>query len=121
MDRGKLFDEYFRECCVEGHEQFCGQGEKNSDILIVGKESTQVTVAGNHALCEREKGCGQTRLVEERINTWDNYQKLVDLIYEGHKASAPKEEWDLEHFVFAYWFCTFYFNKDVQIFLPIFN
>lgn len=101
MDREKLFDTYFRECRVEGHEQFCGQGEKNSDILIVGKESTQVTVVENHNLCEREKGCGKTRRIEERINTWDNYQKLVDLIYEGYKSTAPKGEWDLEHFVFT--------------------
>ena len=100
MNREKLFEEYFRECRIKP-KQFCGQGEKNSDILIVGKESTQVTVAENHALCEREKGCGVFRDEDKKNDTWCNYQTLIDYVYEGIKPHKPERKWDFEKYAFT--------------------
>ena len=100
MNREKLFEEYFRECRIEP-KQFCGQGEKNSDILIVGKESTQVTVAKNHTLCEREKGCGVFRDEDKKNDTWCNYQTLIDYVYEGIKPHKPERKWDFEKYAFT--------------------
>ena len=101
MDREKLFDEYFRECRVEGHEQFCGQGEKNSGILIIGKESTVVTVEENHKRCEEERGCGVFRDENKKNDTWCNYQTLIDYVYEGIKPPKPERKWDFEKYAFT--------------------
>ena len=101
MDREKLFEDYFRECRIEPI-QFCGQGEKNSDILIVGKESTKVSVAENHELCKNERGGYIIPRDEDKKNdTWCNYQTLIDYVYEGIKPPKPERKWDFEKYAFT--------------------
>lgn len=99
MDREKLFEEYFAECKKEP-KQICGQGEKNSDILIVGRESTNVSVEENHRLCEIERGCGIIR-TNIGIDTWNHYQSLIDFVYRGNKPSTPELKWDFEQYAFT--------------------
>lgn len=99
MDRTILFEEYFAECKKEP-KQFCGQGEKNSDILIIGKESTNVSVKINHGLCEAERGCGRIR-DNIGIDTWNHYQSLINLVYCGNKPPTPEGKWDFEQYAFT--------------------
>ncbi len=97
MDREELFEEYIRLC--KG-KQFCGQGEKNSDILIVGKESTNENIESNFNLNKEEWGCGIIR-DDKGIETWKNYQYLIDSIYDGIKPHKPKGKLDFEKYAYT--------------------
>lgn len=103
MDREKLFEEFF-SCCKEEPKQLCGQGEKNSSILIIGKESTNVTVENNLILCEKEKGCGCfPRERGKPYETWSKYQKLIETVYREEYVKGPcdKKLVDFERFAFT--------------------
>ena len=103
MDREKLFDDYFARC-KEKPKQFCGQGEKNSSILIIGKESTNVTVDANLEICEKEKGCGcYPRRRGKPYETWSKYQKLIEAVYSDEYLKRPcdKRFVDFERFAFT--------------------
>lgn len=97
MDREKSFEEYFRLC---NGKQFCGQGEKNTDILIVGKESTNESIESNYSLSKKEWGCGIIR-DDTGIETWSNYQSLIDYIYDGIKPHKPEGKLDFEKYAYT--------------------
>ena len=88
MDREKLFEQFFI-CCKQQPEQICGQGEKNSSILIIGKESTNVTIEENLDLCDREKGCGNSRPRGKFYETWSKYQRLIEAVYREEYDKKP--------------------------------
>ena len=88
MDREKLFEQFFN-CCKQKPEQLCGQGEKNSSILIIGKESTNVTIEENLDLCDREKGCGNSRPRGKFYETWSKYQRLIEAVYREEYDKKP--------------------------------
>lgn len=103
MDRGQLFEDYFTSC-KEKPKQICGQGEKNSSILIIGKESTNVSVEQNHQTCEKEKGCGCfPRDRRKPCETWSKYQKLIEAVYRDEYVKRPcnKKIVDFERFAFT--------------------
>jgi hypothetical protein len=98
MDREKSFEEFIQKC--KEHGEFCGQGEKNSDILIVGKESTNESIESNYNLCKEEWGCGVIR-DDTGIKTWSNYQSLIDYIYDGIKPHKPEGKLDFEKYAYT--------------------
>ena len=97
MNREKIFEDYLR-LCKDKH--FCGQGEKNSDILIVGKESTSESIESNYIQSKKEWGCGVIR-DDKRIKTWSNYQSLIDYIYDGIKPHKPEGKLDFEKYAYT--------------------
>ena len=67
MDREKLFEEFINECEKEPLT-FCGQGNPNADILIIGKESTDTSEA-----LIRDK----IRLCRDKVNNKWDFEKLA--------------------------------------------
>ena len=98
MDREKMFEEFIQKCKERG--EICGQGEKNSDILIIGKESTKESIESNYNLNKREWGCGIIR-DDIGIETWSNYQSLIDYIYDGIKPHKPEGKLDFEKYAYT--------------------
>lgn len=109
MDREKLFEAFLSECKRRG--EICGQGNPNSNILIIGQEPFY-----ENDTYEKDEGkridyikknyddcCDPAR----RINiparkgistTWKNYQKLIDIIY----PDKPKEYSIIDFEKYAY-------------------
>jgi len=67
MDREKLFEEFINECEKEPLT-FCGQGNPNADILIIGKESTDTS----EALIR-----DNIRLCRDKVNNKWDFEKLA--------------------------------------------
>jgi len=105
MDRNILFDEYLSECM--NRNEWCGLGNPNSYILIVGKEpykenlivdfdEIQRLLQGDYDICNRNDfGKG----VRQRNPTWNNYQKLIEQIF-PQKKFAPNV-YSFEEFAFT--------------------
>lgn len=98
MDREKLFEEFIKECETQKPRmQFCGQGNPNKDILIVGKESTAVRdnlILDNIKLCKDKRLRDAPREIDSTNDTWGNYQQLCDLVY--CRKSNYSTMWDFE-------------------------
>lgn len=88
MDREELFEAFINEC--EKREEFCGQGNPNADILIIGKEpynripltdekDINKRLQENYDLCRNTKDRDAER-PKDKNPTWSNYQKLIEAI-----------------------------------------
>ena len=97
MDREQLFEEFITNCENSKPIQFPGQGNPNKDILIIGKESTDVTdglILDKIRLCRDKIMRDAPREIKQSNDTWMNYQHLCDLIYR-RKSNYPNY-WDFE-------------------------
>lgn len=100
MDREKLFEDFINEC--DRTNNFCGQGNPNADILIIGKESTATKdslVSESIMRCRDKKERDAPRPINPKNKTWANYQKLLDEIY--HRKSDDPDKWDFEKYAFT--------------------
>lgn len=101
MDREELFEKYINEC-DKTPKYFCGQGNPNADILIIGQESTDTReslVCDNIRLCRDKKERDAPRPIDPKNKTWANYQILLDEIY-NRKSDYP-DKWDFEKYAFT--------------------
>lgn len=89
MDREKLFEEFINEC--EGRGEICGQGNPNSDILIIGQEPYNEKELRGEDLQEylrnKYKDCRDpyrrffVHPSKGLSPTWRNYQRLIEKTY----------------------------------------
>ena len=104
MDREKLFEEFINECANKPLK-FCGQGNPNADILIIGKESTDTSdtiesiICRNIELCRDKMKRDAPRPIDPKNKTWANYQYLLDEIY--NRKSDYDDKWDFEKYAFT--------------------
>lgn len=101
MNREKLFEEFINECEKEPLT-FCGQGNPNADILIIGKESTDTSEAlirDKIRLCRDKVNRDAPRDINSQNKTWCYYQKLIDEIYQ--RKSEEPNKWDFEKLAFT--------------------
>ena len=101
MDREKLFEKFINECANEPLN-FCGQGNPNADILIIGQESTDIceeALIRKIKLCRDKKDRDAPRPIDPKNKTWANYQELLDEIY--CRKSEYVDKWDFEKFAFT--------------------
>ena len=104
MDREKLFEEFINECANKPLK-FCGQGNPNADILIIGKESTDTSdtiesiICRNIELCRNKMERDAPRPIYPKNKTWANYQDLLDEIY--NRKSDYDDKWDFEKYAFT--------------------
>ena len=101
MDRENLFEEFINKCDKEP-QKFCGQGNPNADILIIGKESTDTSeelIREKIMLCKDKINRDAPRLIDRKNKTWANYQTLLDEIY--HRKSNYPDKWDFEQCAFT--------------------
>lgn len=98
MDREKFFEDFLTMCeHSKPYKQFPGQGNPNKDILIVGKESTDVIdslITDKINLCRNKQWRDAPRKIDTSNDTWMNYQHLCDLIY--GRMSNYSDYWDFE-------------------------
>ena len=97
----QFFGEFVKTC--DEHNQYIGQGNPTSNILIVGMEpaigsgNPKEEIRGN---IEWVKECMNTdiqklycmdlqRTTFKGNHTWKVYQKLIDFIKEGHSTCGP--------------------------------
>lgn len=101
MNREKLFENYINEC-DKTPKKYCGQGNPNADILIIGKESTDTSesfIYDKIRLCRDKKNRDAPRSIDPKNKTWANYQELIDEIY--NRNSDDSEKWDFEKYAFT--------------------
>ncbi len=101
MEREELFEKFINECENEPLT-FCGQGNPNADILIIGKESTDTSddlIRRNIRLCRDKILRDAPRDINPQNRTWGYYQKLLDEIY--HRKSDYPDKWDFEKLAFT--------------------
>lgn len=101
MDREVLFEKFINECANEPLK-FCGQGNPNADILIIGKESTDTredALIRKIKLCRDKKDRDAPRPIDPKNKTWANYQELLDEIY--CRKSEYVDKWDFEKYAFT--------------------
>ena len=101
MDREKLFEAFINECANEPL-QFCGQGNPNADILIIGQESTDTNENAlilNIERCRNKMERDAPRPIYPKNKTWANYQYLLDEIY--NRKSDYDDKWDFEKYAFT--------------------
>lgn len=104
MDREKLFEKFINECANKPLK-FCGQGNPNADILIIGKESTDTSdtiesiICRNIELCRNKMERDAPRPIYPKNKTWANYQDLLDEIY--NRKSDYDDKWDFEKYAFT--------------------
>ena len=101
MEREELFDKFINECEIEPLK-FCGQGNPNADILIIGKESTDTSeelIREKIMLCKDKINRDAPRPIDSKNKTWANYQKLLDEVY--HRESDYPDKWDFEKLAFT--------------------
>ena len=127
MDREKLFEDYKRKCI--DHEEICGQGNPNADILIIGKEphgdickdreEYKKHLERNYDHCRVNcfvrKTCKNLDYYKQKyqdynvdqksfseLTTWKNYQTLLYEIYKGVKYhEEDKNIIDFERFAYT--------------------
>lgn len=100
MDREKLFEKFLEDC--KNRKEWCGQGNPNADILIIGQESTDISeeaLIRKIMLCRDKKDRDAPRPIDPKNKTWANYQELLDEIY--CRKSEYIDKWDFEKFVFT--------------------
>ncbi len=101
MDRENLFEEFINECAKEP-PTFCGQGNPNADILIIGQESTDTSedsLNRDIERCRNKMERDAPRPIDPKNRTWDNYQDLLDVIYQ--RKSDYVDKWDFEKLAFT--------------------
>ena len=101
MDREKLFEEFINECEKEPLT-LCVQGNPNADILIIGKESTDISeksLVQNIERCRNKMERDAPRPINPKNKTWANYQYLLDEIYQ--RKSDYDDKWDFEKYAFT--------------------
>ena len=101
MDREKLFEEFINECEKEPLT-LCGQGTPNAVILIIGKESTDISeksLVQNIERCRNKMERDAPRPINPKNKTWANYQYLLDEIYQ--RKSDYDDKWDFEKYAFT--------------------
>ena len=99
MDREKLFEKFLENC--KNRKEWCGQGNPNADILIIGQESTDISeeaLIRNIMLCRDKKDRDAPRPIDPKNKTWANYQELLDEIY---FRKSEYNKWDFEKFAFT--------------------
>lgn len=99
MDREKLFEKFLEDC--KNRKEWCGQGNPNADILIIGQESTDISeeaLIRNIMLCRDKKDRDAPRPIDPKNKTWANYQELLDEIY---FRKSEYDKWDFEKFAFT--------------------
>ena len=99
MDREKLFEKFLEDC--KNRKEWCGQGNPNADILIIGQESTDISeeaLIRNIMLCRDKKDRDAPRPIDPKNKTWANYQELLDEIY---FRKSEYNKWDFEKFAFT--------------------
>ena len=99
MDREKLFEKFLEDC--KNRKEWCGQGNPNADILIIGQESTDISeeaLIRNIMLCRDKKDRDAPRPIDSKNKTWANYQELLDEIY---FRKSEYNKWDFEKFAFT--------------------
>ena len=104
MDREKLFDEYIEEC--KKRKEWCGQGNPNANILIIGKEPYNNYLITNQGEIQRKlqfqynlcRNRNYGKGGRDNNSTWRNYQKLIEQIF-PKKIFNPK--------VFSFEKCAF--------------
>ena len=100
MDREKLFEKFLEDC--KNRKEWCGQGNPNADILIIGQESTDISeeaLIRKIMLCRDKKDRDAPRPIDPKNKTWANYQELLDEIY--CRKSEYIDKWDFEKFAFT--------------------
>lgn len=100
MDREKLFEKFLEDC--KNRKEWCGQGNPNADILIIGQESTDISeeaLIRKIMLCRNKKERDAPRPIDPKNKTWANYQELLDEIY--CRKSEYIDKWDFEKFAFT--------------------
>ena len=100
MDREKIFEKFLEDC--KNRKEWCGQGNPNADILIIGQESTDISeeaLIRNIMLCRDKKDRDAPRPIDPKNKTWANYQELLDEIY--FRKSEYIDKWDFEKFAFT--------------------
>ena len=100
MDREKLFEKFLEDC--KNRKEWCGQGNPNADILIIGQESTDISeeaLIQKIMLCRDKKDRDAPRPIDPKNKTWANYQELLDEIY--CRKSEYIDKWDFEKIAFT--------------------
>lgn len=106
MDRERLFEKFLEEC--KNRNEWCGQGNPNADILIIGKEphndyfvtdqkEIQKRLQNQDDICR--SGFGEAPR-NKKNPTWSNYQKMIEEVY-GQKREFNPELFDFEKYAFT--------------------
>ncbi|UKK73921.1 hypothetical protein L6467_05795 [Segatella bryantii] len=106
MDREKLFEKFLEDC--KNRKEWCGQGNPNADILIIGKEPHNDYFISDkeeitRRLLEQENICrsGFGEAPRDSKNpTWCNYQMLIEKVYRPQKVFNPAL-FDFEKYAFT--------------------
>ena len=92
MDREVLFEKFLEDC--KNRKECCGQGNPNTDILIIGKEPYNDYFVSDEEeitkrLLEQENICrsgfGEAPRDSQKT-TWCNYQMLIENYYGPQKV-----------------------------------
>lgn len=107
MDREKLFSVFLEEC--KNRNEWCGQGNPNAHLLIIGKESYNKDLITNPIILQ-EKLQRQYELCkggdfgnakrDDKNPTWSNYQMLIEKVY-GPQIEFNPELFDFEKYAFT--------------------
>ena len=106
MDREKIFEKYLKEC--KNRNEWCGQGNPNAHILIIGKESYNKDLITNPIILQEKLQCqydlcksGDFGNAKRNKNpTWSNYQLLIEKVY-GPQIEFNPELFDFEKYAFT--------------------
>lgn len=107
MDRENEFKEFLEEC--KNRNEWCGQGNPNAHVLIIGKESYNKDLITNPIILQ-EKLQRQYELCkggdfgnakrDDKNPTWSNYQMLIEKVY-GPQIEFNPELFDFEKYAFT--------------------
>jgi len=105
MDREKLFEKFLEDC--KNRKEWCGQGNPNAHILIIGKEpymnlktnpiSLQEELQRQYERCKRGDFGNAKR---GKNPTWCNYQSLIEKVYKP-KVEFNSGLFDFEKYAFT--------------------
>lgn len=105
MDRKRLFEMFLEEC--KDHNEWCGQGNPNAHIMIIGKEpymdlktnpiSLQEELQRQYERCKRGDFGNAKR---GKNPTWCNYQSLIEKVYKP-KVEFNSGLFDFEKYAFT--------------------
>lgn len=106
MGRERLFEKYLEEC--KNRNEWCGQGNPNAHILIIGKESYNKDLITNPIILQEKLQCqyelcksGDFGNAKRNKNpTWSNYQLLIEKVY-GPQIEFNPELFDFEKYAFT--------------------
>ena len=105
MDREKLFEKFLEDC--KNRKEWCGQGNPNAHIMIIGKEpymdlktnpiSLQEELQRQYERCKRGDFGNAKR---GKNPTWCNYQSLIEKVYKP-KVEFNSGLFDFEKYAFT--------------------